>query len=107
MSRNGNETLKEQAVALSLSFAPAYVRPVPRPLRVLVAGGFYHLTARGNRRQEIFRDDVDRRHFLALLADVVARHGWKCHAYCLMPNHYHLLVETPDEDLSIGMHRLN
>jgi REP element-mobilizing transposase RayT len=80
---------------------------VPRPPRVLVAGGIYHLTSRGNRRQEIFRDDVDRRYFLALLADVIARHEWKCHAYCLMTNHYHLLVETPKADLSVGMHRLN
>lgn len=80
---------------------------MPRPLRILVAGGIYHVTARGNRRQEIFRDESDYGQFLAFLADVVARHGWTCHAYCLMPNHYHLVLETPKDDLSVGMHRLN
>lgn len=65
------------------------------------------MTARGNRRQEIFRDDRDRRRFLRLLGHVVATLRWRCHAYCLMPNHYHLVVETPNADLSIGMHRLN
>ena len=78
-----------------------------RSLRINVANGIYHLTARGNRRQLIFLGDDDRRRFLALLDQVAARLGWRCHAYCLMPNHYHLVIETAAPDLSVGMHRLN
>jgi REP element-mobilizing transposase RayT len=78
-----------------------------RPLRVQVAGGFFHVTARGNRRQPIFMDNVDVERFIAILAEVAARYGWRLHAYCLMTNHYHLLVETPEANLSAGFHRLN
>jgi putative transposase len=78
-----------------------------RPLRIQIAGGFFHVTARGNRRQPIFMDDVDLERFLAILAAVAARYGWRIHAYCLMGNHYHLLVETPAPNLSAGFHRLN
>jgi putative transposase len=78
-----------------------------RPPRAQVPGGIFHITARGNRRQEIFFDDRDRRRFLELLGAAVSRHGWRCHAYCLMPNHFHLMVETPAADLSAGMHLLN
>ena len=67
----------------------------------------YHVASRGNRRAPIFRDDLDYEQSLAILAATIARHGWRCHAYCLMPNHYHLLVETPNADLSRGMQRLN
>ena len=67
----------------------------------------YHLTARGNARQKIFFSDDDRKLFLRTLSDVVRRYGWLCHAYCLMPNHYHLLVETPWPNVSIGMRHLN
>jgi len=63
--------------------------------------------ARGVARQPIFRDDKDRRHFLKLLDDVVARHEWTCHAFVLMTTHYHLLVRTPSPDLARGMQRLN
>ena len=59
------------------------------------------------RKQPIFLDDADYERFLQTLADVVERFGWICHAYCLMPNHYHLLVETPRPTLSDGMERLN
>jgi REP element-mobilizing transposase RayT len=65
------------------------------------------VTARGNRRQQIFSDDHDRARFVELLAEVVAQTGWRCHGFCLMPNHYHLLVETPEPNLSVGMYRLN
>src|SRR5438874_2291483 len=78
-----------------------------RPRRLQVAGGFFHVTARGNRRQPVFTDDVDVERFLAILAEVAARYGWRVHAYCLMTNHYHLLVETPEANLSAGFHRLN
>ncbi len=78
-----------------------------RPPRPQIAGGIYHVTARGNRKQQIFLDRADGDYFLGVFADVVAGLGWLCDAYCLMPNHYHLLVSTPAADLSIGMHRLN
>jgi putative transposase len=78
-----------------------------RPLRVAFAGAVYHLTTRGNAREAIFIDDADRRTFLRVLAGVIDRYGWLCHAWCLMGNHYHLLVETPDPNLSLGMRQLN
>lgn len=78
-----------------------------RPLRLEYPGALYHLTARGNARQAIFRDDADRGIFLAVMAKVVARYNWLCHAYCLMGNHYHLLIETPEANLSAGMRQLN
>ena len=71
-----------------------------RPLRIEIAGGRYHVTARGNERREIFRQDRDRVHFLELLAQLPARFGAHLHAYVLMENHYHLLVETPEANLS-------
>lgn len=78
-----------------------------RPLRLEFAGALYHLTARGNARANIFIDDEDRRLFLELLAKEIAQQGWRCYAYCLMGNHYHLLVETPTPNLVAGMRRLN
>jgi REP element-mobilizing transposase RayT len=78
-----------------------------RPLRLEFAGAVYHLTSRGNARQKVFFTDDDRQLFLDTLAQVVSRYGWICHAYCLMANHYHLLVETPKANLSIGMRQLN
>jgi putative transposase len=78
-----------------------------RPLRIELPGALYHITSRGNARQAIFFDDDDRRLFLHRLGAVVRTHGWRCRAYCLMPNHYHLLVETPRPNLSRGMQRLN
>lgn len=80
---------------------------MPRQPRVQFEGAIYHLTARGNRRQAIFVDERDRELFLQFLTRVVRRFGWRCHAYCLMTNHYHLLVETPQPNLSVGMHLLN
>ncbi len=78
-----------------------------RPLRLEYSGAVYHLTSRGNAREGIFLDAVDREMFLACLGEVVARFGWLCHAYCLMDNHYHLLIETPDANLARGMRQLN
>jgi putative transposase len=78
-----------------------------RPLRVEFAGALYHLTARGARRSSIYEDDADRNAFLEILSSVVERYGWRCEAYCLMSNHYHLLVETPQPNLSRGMRQLN
>ncbi len=78
-----------------------------RPLRIEYEGAVYHVTSRGNASAEIFLDDDDRMRFLEVLASVVERFGWICHAYCLMGNHYHLLVETPQPNLSRGMQHLN
>jgi putative transposase len=78
-----------------------------RPLRLEYPGAHYHITTRGNARQAIFGDDTDRQTLLGILAATVRQFGWRVHAYCLMGNHYHLLVETPQPNLSRGMHRLN
>jgi putative transposase len=78
-----------------------------RPLRIEFAGALYHLISRGTAKQRIFLDDRDRVFFLASLERVWARFGWICHAYCLMDNHYHLLVETPRPNLARGMRELN
>jgi REP-associated tyrosine transposase len=80
---------------------------MPRPPRIQIAGGTYHVTCRGNRRQAIFQDDDDRRRFLAVRDRVIRRYGWRLHAFCLMTNHFHLLVRTPQPNLSRGMQRLN
>jgi REP-associated tyrosine transposase len=78
-----------------------------RPLRIEYPGAVYHITSRGNARNMIFDDDEDRERFLVILASVVKRHRWFCHAFCLMGNHYHLLIETPDGNLSRGMRQFN
>ncbi len=78
-----------------------------RPLRIESPGAVYHLTSRGNARNSIYLDDNDRQRFLAILGNVVDRYNWLCHAFCLMDNHYHLLIETLDPNLSLGMRQLN
>ena len=78
-----------------------------RPLRLEYPGALYHVTSRGNAKTDIYLDDADRRIFLRNLGTTVGRHHWLLHAFCLMGNHYHLLVETPEPNLSRGMHRLN
>jgi putative transposase len=78
-----------------------------RPLRIEYDGALYHVTSRGNERKAIFKDDSDRPLFLTTLAQVIERFHWLCHAYCLMKNHYHLVIETPDGNLSKGMRQLN
>ncbi len=78
-----------------------------RPLRVEFDGAIYHVTSRGNAREDIFDDDGDRKMFLEVLGKVVNRFNWLCHAYCLMDNHYHLVIETPQANLSKGMRQLN
>ncbi len=78
-----------------------------RPLRVQYSGAVYHVTSRGNARQPIFCDDADRDLLLSTAARVISRYQWLCHAYCLMDNHYHLLIETLQPSLSIGMRQLN
>ena len=78
-----------------------------RPLRLEYAGALWHVTCRGNERRPIFRDDTDRRVFLSVLSEAIERFAWKLHAYVLMGNHYHLMLETPVPNLSRGMHRVN
>ncbi len=74
-----------------------------RSIRIEVAGGFYHVMARGNRREWIYRDDEDRKLFLKTLAETCQKTGWRVHAWVLMSNHYHLLIETPEPNLVEGM----
>ena len=78
-----------------------------RPLRLTFPGGVHHVYARGNERREIFRDPADRRGFLALMAEVSEQYAARCHAYCLMDNHYHLLIETSQANLSDAVRQLN
>ena len=80
---------------------------MPRAPRVQLAGAIYHVTARGNRGNAIYYDEDDRLLFLGLFDRVVRRHAWRGLAYCLMTNHFHLVIETCEPDLSRGMHRIN
>ena len=74
-----------------------------RKLRVQYPGAIYHVMNRGDRREPIFKDDQDRQRFLETLTEACAKTGWQIHAYCLMPNHFHLVVETPQANLVAGM----
>jgi REP element-mobilizing transposase RayT len=78
-----------------------------RALRILLAGGWYHVTSRGNRREAIYRTDADRTRFLGLVAELPDRFGLEVHAFVLMDNHYHLLVRTPEPNLSEAMRWLH
>src|SRR3989337_1862993 len=86
---------------------PCYLRFMSRPLRIEYAGAVYHVTSRGNEKKAVFKADQDRVNFLNTLQHANKRYNWICHAYCLMTNHYHLLIETPAGNLSIGMRQLN
>jgi REP element-mobilizing transposase RayT len=78
-----------------------------RPLRLEFAGGLYHVTSRGDGREDIYLSDADRETWLSVLGEVCKRFNWVCHAWCQMSNHYHLLIETPEANLSKGMRQLN
>ncbi len=78
-----------------------------RPLRVEYPGAFYHISSRGNSRQDIFKTKKDYIIFLDILKDNIERYNWRCYAYCLMSNHYHLLIKTLDPNLAQGMRQLN
>ena len=78
-----------------------------RQLRIEFPGAVYHITSRGNARGNIFEQIADKRLFISILTQVIERNNWLCHAYCLMDNHYHLLIETIDANLSVGMRQLN
>jgi putative transposase len=78
-----------------------------RPLRLEFPHALYHVTSRGDRREAIYEDDEDRAAWLDVFDQVCSRFNWRCHAWCLMGNHYHVLVETPEANLSAGMRQLN
>jgi len=78
-----------------------------RPLRIELSGGVYHVTSRGDRREDIYLSDEDRETWLEVLGQVCERFNWVCHAWCQMTNHYHLLIETPEANLAQGMRQLN
>ncbi|MFH1311856.1 MAG: transposase [Candidatus Eisenbacteria bacterium] len=78
-----------------------------RPIRIEFPGAVYHVTSRGNQKQRIFLNRRDFSSFQSVLATVVETHKWVVHSHCLMPNHYHLLLETPEGKLSKGMKYLN
>lgn len=84
-----------------------YGWPMTRPLRLEFPGALYHITSRGDRRQSIYRDDTDRLAWLETLAKICARFNFAVHGFCQMTNHYHLVVETGDGNLSQGMRQLN
>lgn len=78
-----------------------------RPIRIEYPGAVYHITSRGNAQEAIYHTDADRYHFLSLLEQACKRYHWSVYAYCLMDNHYHLLVETRESTLSKGMRHVN
>ncbi len=78
-----------------------------RALRILYPGALYHITSRGDGQEAIYLTNQDREIFISMLGECVSKFNWKIHAYCLMTNHYHLLIETPQANLSKGMRFLN
>jgi REP-associated tyrosine transposase len=78
-----------------------------RPLRIEYPGAFYHVTSRGNEQKDVFKSQRDREKFLEYLESATERYGAVVHAYCLMSNHYHLLLETPAGNLSQMMRHIN
>lgn len=78
-----------------------------RPVRIEFPGAHYHVSSKGTNEQAVFLDDEDRAVFLNVLEGVVTRFEWRVHSYVLMTNHYHLVVEVPDANLSKGMRQLN
>lgn len=78
-----------------------------RQLRIEYAGALYHVTSRGNAQESIYRNNDDRNKFLSVLNIVCNRFNWYCHSYCLMDNHFHLLIETNNPTLSLGTKFLN
>jgi REP element-mobilizing transposase RayT len=76
---------------------------MPRKLRIEYSGAMYHVMSRGDRQDNIYLDEVDRQDFIKTLAEACQKTGWQVHAYCLMSNHYHLVIETPEPNLVAGM----
>lgn len=103
MSEDGDDSRKNSIAARRIHTLAL----VARALRIQFPGALYHVTARGNAGQAIYCDDEDRDGFLGILARAVSRFAWLCHAFCLMGNHYHVLIETPRPNLAQGMRDLN
>lgn len=103
MSRKSRESEASRRVGLSHS----YPQEVAYKPRVEVPNGCYHVGARGNNKQTIFLNEDDRWVFLLILQRVAAKYGWSIHAYCLMGNHYHLVLQIGDKGISNGMGELN
>ena len=78
-----------------------------RPIRLEFPDALYHITSRGDWREDIYDVDADREAFLEIFSKVIEQNNWYCYSYCRMSNHYHLLVQTPDANLSKGMRQLN
>ena len=76
-------------------------------MRISYPGAFYHVTSRGNERKAVFKSSGDREKFLGYLASASQRYDARVHAYCLMDNHYHLLLQAPKANLSEIMHHIN
>jgi REP element-mobilizing transposase RayT len=95
------------ATSRCLRWALALYAPVSRQPRSVLEGAYFHVTSRATGGMALFEDDVDRTEFIELLVRTACDSKWKCHAYCLMTTHYHLLLETSQRSLSKGMHRLN
>jgi putative transposase len=105
--KNDDGGAPEQVVRTIAGSVRISLEAMPRAPRVLVAGAIYHVMSRGNRKQPIFLTDSDHILFLQLCRKVFLRRNWIVHCYCLMPNHYHLVLETPGADLSAGMREIN
>ena len=88
---------------LRLVVLNSYCWIMARPLRIQYPGALYHVMNRGDRREDIYFDDKDRFCFLETLAQACEKTGWQVHAFCLMSNHFHLVLETPEPNLSAGM----
>ena len=99
----GQTVEKALDFVLDDTVGPADPRRVPRKLRVEYPGAMYHVMSRGDQRDDIFFTDVDWHDFVKTLAEACEKTGWQVHAYCLMRNHYHLVLETPNANLVAGM----
>ena len=100
----GKGSVPENTIfALTLGVRQRQFLEMARKLRVQYPDAIYHVMSRGNRRERIFVDDQDRRKFLQTLSEVCQKTGWQVHAYCLMSNHFHAVVETPGPNLVDGM----
>jgi putative transposase len=82
-------------------------KSMARSLRIEFEGAVHHVTNRGNKKADLFFSNADRHVFLSILSETIKNRGWVCHSYCLMTNHYHLLIETPIPNLSLGMQTIN
>ena len=99
--------LSDQGSGFYFSIRVAYAPVMSRPLRLSYPGAIYHVTARGNERKRIARDDQDREWFLAMVGDMVEQHQVQCHAWVVMDNHYHPVIETTQANLSSAILHLN